>query len=80
MARLCVPVGGWVRKLRAVRELASSPSKGGEKMRIFGGSPGNDGMELAAAALAAHDIAVDKGLLIDRLFTHPVDCFLCHHD
>ncbi len=42
--------------------------------------PGNDGMELAAAALAAHDIADDKGLLIDRLFTRPVDCFLCHHD
>jgi len=21
-----------------------------------------------------------KGLLIDRLFTRPVDCFLCHHD
>src|SRR6267143_4981046 len=42
--------------------------------------PGNDGMELAAAALAAHDIADDKGLLIDRLFTRPVDCFLCNHD
>ena len=42
--------------------------------------PGKDGMELAAAALAAHDIADDKGLLIDRLFTRPVDCFLCHHD
>jgi len=42
--------------------------------------PGNDGMELAAAALAAHDIADDKGLLIDRLFTRPVDCCLCHHD
>jgi len=42
--------------------------------------PGNDGMELAAAALVAHDIADDKGLLIDRLFTRPVDCFLCHHD
>jgi hypothetical protein len=40
MARLGVPVGGWVRKVRAVRELAFSPSKGGEKMRIFGGSPG----------------------------------------
>jgi hypothetical protein len=21
-----------------------------------------------------------KGLLIDRLFNRPVDCFLCHHD
>jgi hypothetical protein len=42
--------------------------------------PGNDGMELAAAALVEHDIADDKGLLIDRLFTRPVDCFLCHHD
>jgi hypothetical protein len=42
--------------------------------------PGNDGMELAAAAFAAHDIADDKGLLIDRLFTRPVDCCLCHHD
>jgi len=40
MTRLGVPVGGRVKKLRAVRELASSPFKGGEKMRIFGGSPG----------------------------------------
>jgi hypothetical protein len=41
---------------------------------------GKDGMELPAAALAAHDIADDKELLIDRLFTRPVDCCLCHHD
>ena len=39
MARLGVPVGGRVRKLRAVRELDSSPSKDVEKIRIFGGSP-----------------------------------------
>jgi hypothetical protein len=52
-------------------------SREDEKIRWV---PGNDGMELAAAALAAHDIADDKGLLIDRLFTCPVDCCLCHHD
>jgi len=37
-------------------------------------------MELAAAVLVEHDIADDKGLLIDRLFNRPVDCFPCHHD
>ena len=42
--------------------------------------PGNDGMELVTAALVEHDIADDKGLLIDRLFNRPVDCFPCHHD
>jgi hypothetical protein len=40
MARLGVPVGKRVRKLRAVREQTSSRSEEIEEMRISGGFPG----------------------------------------